>query len=319
MSQPTKSQIHVDKPLLNMSIAYKQDQKAFVADLAAPVVEVEKQSDLYFVFDKRTFMTSGVQLVGDGEETHGVGYNLSTEAYYCKNYGLHKDIGDQSRANTDSPLDQDRTAVEVLTHNLLIEKEKQWAATVFIPGAWTTAVTGASNTFWNDGVNSDPLSVIEAQKIVVLKRTGRKPNVLVVGADVLAALKNHPLIVDRVKYTSSSLLDESEIARLLGLEKVLTPYAVIDSAAEGKAGSIDFVASAKDALLMYVPAKASIETPSAALTFAWKGLHGERSLGMRVKKMRIETRDADRIRADCAFAHKVTGADLGVFFDSIVE
>jgi len=319
MSQPGKNQVHVDTPLLNISVAYMQDQDAFVADRVFPMVDVSKQSDTYFVFDKRAFMSSEVRLAGDAEESHGAGYAISRDTYYCKNFAVHKDIGDQTRANTDSPLNSDRNAVQFLTHQHLINKELEWARNCFVGTAWGTTVTGASLTFWDDYTNSDPIRVIDAQKTGVIQKTGRKPNKAVLGIDVRNALKEHPLIVDRIKYTSSRLAEDAEIARLLGLDEVLTAYAVRDNASEGKAASTAFVVSAKSALLLYTPSAPSIETPSAGYTFSWSGLSGERRAGMKLRKFRMEANDADRIRADCAFDHKIVGSDLGVFFHNIVR
>jgi hypothetical protein len=318
-SQPGKSQVHVDRPLLNISVAYMQSPQAFVADRVFPMVEVSKQSDVYFVFDKRAFMTSEVRLRGDAEESHGSGYNVSTDTYYCKNWALHKDIGDQTRANTDSPLSSDRNAVQFLTHQHLINKELQWASAAFKTGVWSGLVTGASNTFWNDRINSDPISVIDTQKVEILKRTGRMPNVLVLGIQARNALKEHPLLVDRVKYTSDKVLPDAEIARLLGVDEVLTAYAVRDSAAEGKAAATDFVVSSKSALLLYRPATPSIETPSAGYTFSWSGLNGERAAGMKIRKFRRDENDADRVVADMAFDHKIVSPDAGTFFHNIVQ
>lgn len=320
MSQPNKTQVHIDRPLDSISIAYMQDQMAFVADASAPVVEVEKQSDLYFEFDRRAFMSNEVRPRGDAEESRGAGYSLSTEPYYCINYALHKDIGDQTRANTDSPLNSDRNAVQWLTHQHLINKEQRFAEVAFAPG-WGTTVTGASNTWWDDYINSTPILTIDQAKVQVVQRSGRMPNVAVLGIDVRNALKEHPDLVDRVKYTSSSLLPDAEIARLLGVDKVLTAYSVSDTRPEGHPGgpTPGFVVPAKSALLMYVPPAPSIETPSAMYTFSWRGLRGDRRAGMSIRKFRREENDADRVVADCAFVHKRVGPDLGVLFHNIVR
>jgi hypothetical protein len=163
-----------------------------------------------------------------------------------------------------------------------------------------------------------PYLEIDAQIVEVLKKTGRKPNKLVCGIEVRNALKEHPLVVDRIKYTSSKVADDAEIARLLGLDEILTSYAVRDAASEGKAANTGFVVPSKSALLLFTPSEASIETPSAGYTFSWSGLNGERRAGMKMRKFRRDENDADRIVADMAFDHKITGSDLGVFFHNIV-
>lgn len=48
-SQPTASDVHIDKPLTNISVAYIQNTNEFIADKVFPTVPVDKQTDKYFV------------------------------------------------------------------------------------------------------------------------------------------------------------------------------------------------------------------------------------------------------------------------------
>ena len=50
--KPTPSDVHVNQPLTNISIAYLQSQMRFVADRIFPVIPVEKQSDRYYTYDR---------------------------------------------------------------------------------------------------------------------------------------------------------------------------------------------------------------------------------------------------------------------------
>lgn len=321
MSQPTKTQTHIDKPLTDISVAYKQDAKAFIADVVSPTVEVSKQSDKYFVFDRTAFMRDDAKKRGAGEESVGSGYGLSNDSYYCDVYAVHKDISDYDRANTDVPLNQDRSAVEFNTHQLLIRREKVWAETCFTTSVWGEDVTGASTLQWSDYGASDPIRMVDQIKRNVIRKTGRMVNTGVLGLDTFLALKEHPAIVDRIKYTSDASVTESTIARLLGVERILVPYALVDTASEGaSATSIDFIVGSKSALFLHVPASPGLETPSAAYTFAWTGIPGggRRPMGLASRRIRMDALLSDRLESDLAFAVKVTGSDLGVFCNGIV-
>lgn len=320
MSQPTKSQIHIDGPLTNISVAYKQDQTAFIADRVAPVVEVAKQSDKYFVFDRNAFMRDDAKRRGAGEESVGSGYGLSDDSYYCEVFAIHKDISDYDRANTDNPLNQDRSAVEFNTHQLLIRREREWASACFTTGVWGEDVTGASTLQWSDYAASDPIRMADQVKRNVVRKTGRMVNKAVLGMDVFLALKEHPAIVDRIKYTSDASVTEATIARLLGLDEILVPYALVDTASEGaSATSIDFIVGAKSALFLHVPRSPGLEIPSAAYTFAWQGAPGQRRpMGLASRRIRMDHLLSDRLESDLAFDIKVVGSDLGVFLNGIV-
>ena len=104
MPNPTSFDVHVDAILTNMSVAYMQEADAFVASRAFPQVQVQKQSDRYFVYDQADFFRDQVQRRADGTQSAGTGYSLSTASYSAEVYALHKDIGDQTRANADDPL-----------------------------------------------------------------------------------------------------------------------------------------------------------------------------------------------------------------------
>ena len=48
MSQPTVSDLHVDRPLTNVSTAFIQQEPRFIATRVFPLVSVAKQTDKYF-------------------------------------------------------------------------------------------------------------------------------------------------------------------------------------------------------------------------------------------------------------------------------
>ena len=50
MPQPTSQDVHVNSILTQMSVAYMQESYAFVASKVFPQINVNKQSDSYFVY-----------------------------------------------------------------------------------------------------------------------------------------------------------------------------------------------------------------------------------------------------------------------------
>ena len=62
MPQPTQSAVHVNRPLTMLSVAYAQAQSAFIADKVFPVVPVDKQSDLYYVYTKNDWFRDEAQV-----------------------------------------------------------------------------------------------------------------------------------------------------------------------------------------------------------------------------------------------------------------
>ena len=193
MPQPSRSDVHVNRPLTNISIAFSQAASHFVASRVFPVVPVAKQSDLYFSYDRGDWFRTDSQKRAPGTESAGSGFNLSTDSYSCDVWALHKNIDDQTRANQDDPLNLDRDAAEWLTQQQLLRREKEWASAFFASGLWTGSSTGGDitpGTLW-DATNSDPVADVDAEACAMLEKTGRMPNKLVVGPKVHSACNSN--------------------------------------------------------------------------------------------------------------------------------
>lgn len=324
MPQPTQSQVHVDAILTNVSVAYMQRAENFIADKVFPVVPVDKQSDKYFVYDKNDWLRDEAQVRTDGTESVGSGYNLSTATYYADVFAIHKDVGDQTRANADAPINVDREAAEFVTHRLLTRREIQFNTDFMTDGVWGTSATGvasgaSTNEFvqWNNYTTSDPIEDIEAGKASILSVTGLEANTLVLGYDVFRQLKNHPDLVDRIKYTSSQTITEDMLARMFDIDRVLVSKSIKATNAEGATGAYSFT-TGKNALLCHVADAPGLLTPSAGYTFQWTGVSGGLGSTIGTSSFRLESLKATRIEAELAFDNKVVGSDLGYFFGGAV-
>jgi hypothetical protein len=134
MPQPTQNQVHVDAILTNISVAYMQSQENFIATKVFPVVPVSKQSDKFFTYTKNDWFRDEAQRRADATESAGGGYNLGTDTYQADVYAFHKDIGDQTRANADAPINVDREAAEFVTMRLALKMETQFVSSFFQAG-----------------------------------------------------------------------------------------------------------------------------------------------------------------------------------------
>jgi hypothetical protein len=190
MPQPTSQQVHVDAILTNISVAYMQQQANFIASRVFPIVPVSKQSDKFFTYTKNDWFRDEAQRRADATESAGGGYGLSTDTYHADVFAFHKDIGDQTRANADAPIQVDREAAEFVTMRLLLKMETQFVSSFFTTGVWGTDDTPSN--LWSDYTSSDPLGDVEDGKRAILSTTGFEPNTLVLGYDVFRSLKNHP-------------------------------------------------------------------------------------------------------------------------------
>jgi hypothetical protein len=325
MPQPSINSVHIDAILTNISVAYMQKQENFIADKVFPILPVDKKSNKYFVYRKNDWFRDEAQRRADATESAGSGYNLDTDSYSCDVWAFHKDVGDQTVANADAPLSPLREAAEFVTHRLMLRRELQFVSDYFTTGVWGKDYSGvasspsAGTSFyqWSDYTNSDPLEDIEAAKEQILSTTGHEGNTLVLGYQTFRKLKNHPDLVDRIKYTTRDVITEQVMASLFGVERVLVAKAVKATNNEGATAAYDF-AYGKAAALYHVAPQAGLLTPSAGYTFAWTGVSGGLAQTIGTSNFRMESLKADRVEAEMAFDNKVVGADLGVFFATAV-
>lgn len=320
MPQPHVNNVHVDAILTNISVAYAQNASNYIADKVFPIVPVDKKSDLFFKYNKNDWFRDEAQRRAGGTESAGSGYGLTTDSYSADVWAFHKDVDDQTIANSDAPLNPLREAAEFVANRLLLRREIQWTNDFFRTGVWGTDNTlgvAGGDAQWSDYTSSDPIENLETAKESILSTTGLEANTLVLGYGAFRALKNHPDIIDRIKYTSSQTVTADMLARMLEVDRVLVAKAVKATNKEGAAEAYGF-AHGKGALLCHVAPTAGLMTPSAGYTFAWNGVSGGLGQTIGTSQFRMEHLKANRIESEIAFDNKVVGADLGYFFNNVV-
>jgi hypothetical protein len=325
MPTPTQSDLHVNVPLTNVSIAYMQSASTYIADKIFPKVPVDKQSNLYWKYGKADWRRSDVKRRAPGTESPGVGWSMNTDSYFAHVYAVHKDIDDQIRSNADSNFNLDRDSTEFVTNQLLLQRDIDWNAQYFKTGVWATDKTGGTDFVkWSDA-GSDPISDVADIVVAFRKLTGFKPNICVLGADVMKGLKQHPDIIDRIKYTQKGIVTEDLIATLFDVDELYTSYATVaggvqfpDTATQDANATFDFITNSKGVLFAYAPSGPSLMTPSAGYTFTWNGYLGGNNQGIKVKRFRMEHIAADRVEAEMTYDMKVVAPDLGYYLSSAV-
>ncbi len=319
MGQPTPSDVHVDAALTDFSLAIIQDEANFQAG-AAPVKPVNHQSDKYHIYTAGDWLRDdAVKKRAPGQGAPRSGFTPSNTTYDATAWWTAVPLSEMVTANEDASIDSDRAATRLVTHRMLIRRERLYA-TAFLNTAsvWGTDVTGGTNfTQWDDAA-SDPEKDIATGKRTVLVNTGYEPNVLEVSYDVHIALKRHPMIKDRIKHTSSESITAAIIAAFFEVDEYRVYKAIYNTAAEGATVSTGFVMG-KHAVLTYQDGSPGLMTPSANMAFVWTGLTGMNDLGVRIDQYYDDDKKEDVVRGEFAFDMKCTGPALGYRFASAVS
>jgi hypothetical protein len=320
--QPDVGQVHLDAALTDFSLAYLEDVGDFIADQVFPCVPVPHKTDKYYVFPQDAFMRRGGRIVPLGQEAPRGGFTLSNDSYSCELWRWAYDLTPDVLANADPGVNIDRAASEFVMRSLLIEREIQWGSTFFVPGIWGTDKVGDVDFGqWDDPANSDPITDVSNGRKQIKLATGYLPNTLTIGFNVWEALKRHPLILDRYKFTSSDSITLDMVARLFEVERILIASGVQATNQEGQAVTTAFILG-QNALLTYSAPAPGLMAHSAGYTFVWSELTGLNNLGVAtfrypLPQLGVTAKGTvERIEGQYCYGHKITGVPLGYFFSN---
>lgn len=334
MPQPTLGDVHVNRPLTNVAVAFLQEDDDFVADKVFPGVPVPNKSDSYFKYNRADFFRNNMQKRAPGDPAAGAGYKLTTDTYTADVWAELKKVDDQIRANSDSPLQPDRDAVSFLTVQAKINREVNWTTNYFATSVWGYELAGQATSdathfvYWNLA-GSDPVADVLTARVNIKQSTGYWPNNGIMGAFVESKLLTNAAIIDRLKYGQTApgpvTVTNSDLAQLFKLPKILCTSAIQTTSAENMNNdtdtlpdTFDFIGG-KHFMLNYAAPSPGIMVPTAGYTFNWTGFTGATAAGIRIKKYRWEINSADHIEIDSAYSQKVVSKYLGAMLLNAVQ
>jgi hypothetical protein len=135
------------------------------------------------------------------------------------------------------------------------------------------------------------------------------------GEDVMDTLIDHPLLIDRVKYTGGDVTEDL-LKRLLRIDKVLIAQSMSATTKEGLATQTLADLFLDDALLLYLPSSPGLFTPSALYMFVQRAFSGGDR--MVTRRIRNDERKIDIIEGRAAWQLKVIDANAGAFFNDLL-
>ena len=267
MPQPTIFDVRPVNPVLtNLSIAGRN--KNFLAEKIAPFSPQPQKSGTYFTYTPSYWMRvpTGSVRASDGPYTQ-LGYGVSSSTYNTVEHGYEKLLADPIRNASQTPEDLQMKDVQFLTNALQMDLESSVASKLFTTSVWGTDVTLTGGNQWSDYANSDPINDIMTGKIAIHRLVGQNPNIMFIGIASWLLLREHPLLLDKIKYTQKAVLTEDIVASLLGLDEVVVGDTSYNSAAEGQT-AVGADIWGKNALLLCRNSP-TLGVANGAYTFIW--------------------------------------------------
>lgn len=300
---PIQGPIHVDRPLTNISIAYKSE--GLISDQLFSVVPVQKETDLYFVFDKANALRNPQTLRANGAEANEDYLVISTGTYRLEEHALKEIVTDRDRENADPGVSIEISTVEDLTDKILRQKERDAAVLMFTGANWTNVTSLSAAQPWSANTTAtNPLLVGDSAATLVLTSSGRKANTGVLDFRTYQACKEHVSIVDRVKYTSADSVTPQLLKNLFGVDTMLIAEGAENTALEGLAATMALIWT-DAAWFGYVERSPGLRKPSAAYCFK------KSAGGVETKRWRDEPRSGEWFQVGHMYDQVVPSSDAG--------
>lgn len=258
----------IDVPLSIFAREYRNNE--LIADLVAPRVGVQNQSDKYWLFGREGQQIGGNVLRGPGSAAERILQTISTDSYSCQDHALARLITDEERGNFQAG-NVEEWATRTVVNQLLLDRENRAAALFTTAANYPTGnkVTLSGTSQWNEATQvSTPVKDVMTAHLAVAK-IGQKANTLILGPDVWAALKVNKQITDRVSPSKLGVVSTEDLAAIFEVDQVLIPKGVQVSAA----GVASFVWG-KHAVLAFIQPGASMADVTFAKSFFWTGAPG---------------------------------------------
>lgn len=270
--------------LTNMSMAFFQNPEDFVAPSIFPICPVQLSASYYYTFSKADLARDNVQRKPAYGKVQPAIMGQEDNSYKCQVDQVLVGIDqiatlDYQRSRAPGVADPRRAKVRFATEQMLLHQDILFASRFFKSGVWgrqlegTTTGSGSGEFMKFTDSAFDPVGFFDDMR-VEMKRIGRRsPNRLALGVEAYNALKNHPAIMDRVKYTGTTAnparVTPRVLAELFGIEQVKVLESTYNAAGIGQEADMQYICDSKSALLCYATPTPQIDEPSAGYIFTW--------------------------------------------------
>lgn len=213
--------------------------KGYISENLFPYIGVKNSTGKLAKYGNNHLRIENSVKVGRGKYRQVEPISRSTDSYSIEGHGLEGMVTADDYRNVIQPFQAENDEVLGITTMLWVEKEKVLADSLADIAVITQNTTLAGAQQYSDYNNSDPIADFLAARKAVKNGCGMPANVCFMDYDVAQTLRFHPQLRDLFKFTEKSApLGDEQLARALGVEKILIANAMYNSAKEGQADSL---------------------------------------------------------------------------------
>ncbi|PIP38770.1 MAG: hypothetical protein COX19_10775 [Desulfobacterales bacterium CG23_combo_of_CG06-09_8_20_14_all_51_8] len=313
---PGVRQVHQNAVLTNVAIGYHPT--GFIAEQIFPVLQIQKESDKYYIWNRHEPFRRENTLRADGAESNEVGFSLDYSTYQAEEYALKVGVTDRQKANADSVLRLKIAKTQRMAEKLLVDLEYRIATLIQTQANWASTnrvQLSGTNQFNNASFDSDGVTCsieyrIDTAKEAVRTQIGREPNVIIIPSAVAKVVKRDAEIRNLIKYTHADLLVDGDLPPTLWNLKVIIPKATYCSTVEGAATQTMADIWGKHMILLYANPNAAIDDVSAGYIF--------RSRNWQTKEWREEEKSRDVVETGYIEDEKIVSNVAGYLIEDCI-
>jgi len=232
MPQMTTAQARVVDPVLT-TVAQGYKNAEMIGSVLFPYAPVGQRGGRIIAFGREDFRLYATGRA-PGTNTKRVQYGHTSSPFALEQHALEGMVPFElmEEASAVPGIDLGSGAVRKTQNTIALRTEKAQAdlATTAANYAAANKVTLAGADQWSDySGTSHPVQDIEAAKEAVRAKTGKRPNTVVMGAKVWSSLKEHPDVIERIKYTGRDSATKELIAQLFQVQRVEVGDAVYEN------------------------------------------------------------------------------------------
>jgi hypothetical protein len=218
-------ELRVVDPVLTQ-IARGYQNADLVGDKLFPFVTVEKEAGKIPVFSKEAFKIYFTERAIRANSNRISPEGRSVVDFVLEEHDLEYPIDYREAQEDVFRLEEHGT--NVVTEAIRLRHEKMCADLAQNPVNYPTGnkITLAGTSQWTDYSNSDPISDIDNAKEAIRGKIGRYPNVILLGAATYKTLRNHPKLLERIKYSQRGIVTPELMAEIFDVPNVFIGRAV---------------------------------------------------------------------------------------------
>ena len=301
-----RNQARVDKLLVGVS--QRQNVAGLIADDVLTRVQVVQTTGLLGKYGVGHLRIEADLVGGETPYPQYISEVTQSDRYVLEKHGLKSVITEEDFKNEEQPFDVRADRTMDVTDKLKISKEYALATQLTNTSVLTNNTTLSGTDQYSAYSTSDPIGDFNVARNSVYEGIGmdlREPvGLAIVPWNVREMLRFHTKLVENIKYTidASKGITDMQLADVLGVNKMLVPFARYNSAKEGQTDVLTPIWG-KHIVFAWSP-------PAGRKKMLTLGFQPQRKSGIRVFRNRIDDPpNAEKILVDHEYDLLLTTID----------